>query len=44
MPKMDYFGSKFPKLLSAGGSAPRPAFRLNDQRMCKTLPLLKILV
>jgi len=26
MPKMDYFGSKSPKLPSAGGSATRPSF------------------
>jgi len=54
--KMDYFGSKFPKIakrwgfhpqillpLAAGGFALRPPFRLNDQRMYKTLLPLKLL-
>jgi len=47
--KMDYFGSKFPKIAKRWGlcpqtplppAAPRPPFKLNNWRMCKTLHAL----
>jgi len=42
--KMNYFGSKSPKIAKHWGSTPIPSFRLNDQRMCtgKFLLLLKL--